>query len=173
MSLVITMDENHNKFMTLAIEQAQTAYQKGEFPVGCVMVSEGAVVASGMRANTMKGISEMDHGEMVALRNVLEGSVTYDISRITVYATMEPCLMCYATLILNGVRKIVYGYEDVMGGGTNLPLSQLNPLYNEMNIEVLGRVMRHESLHLFKQFFKNPANNYWKDSLLAQYTLNQ
>lgn len=159
--------------MKLAVEQAQTAYQNGEFPVGCVMVSENVVVASGMRANTLIGVSEMDHGEMVALRNLLENNVECDISGITVYATMEPCLMCYSTLILNGVRKIVYAYEDVMGGGTNLPLSQLNPLYNEMHVEVIGNVMRHESLQLFKKFFENPENNYWKNSLLSQYTLNQ
>lgn len=167
------MSDDHQKYMTLAIEQAQIAYFSGEFPVGCVIVSDGVVVASGRRANTTEGISEMDHGEMVALRNLLEGGVKYDMSQVIVYATMEPCLMCYSTLILNGVRKIVYAYEDIMGGGTNLPLSKLNPLYKEMNVEVVGKVMRKESLHLFKQFFMNPENNYWKDSILSQYTLNQ
>lgn len=167
------MDSSHKKYMRLAIEQAHIAYKNGEFPVGCVIVSEDVVVATGMRANTMKGVSEMDHGEIIALRNLLQDDVKYDMSKITVYATMEPCLMCYSTLILNGVRKIVYAYEDVMGGGTNLPLFQLNPLYKEMKVEVVGKVMRNESLQLFKQFFNNSENRYWKDSILSKYTINQ
>ncbi len=74
-------------------------------------------------------------------------------------------------MILNGIRKFVYAYEDVMGGGTNLPLAQLNPLYQEMEIEIIPHILRKESLDLFKQFFMNPENTYWKDSLLSQYTL--
>ena len=95
------------------------------------------------------------------------------LAEITVYSTMEPCLMCYSTMILNGIRKIVYAYEDVMGGGTNLPLQQLNPLYRDMNVELVPDVLRERSLSLFKRFFLNPANNYWKDSLLSSYTLSQ
>ena len=86
---------------------------------------------------------------------------------------MEPCLMCYVTLLLNGIRKFVYGFEDVMGGGTNLDLQQLNPLYREMEIDIVPHVMRRESLELFKTFFENPANTYWQDSPLAQYILAQ
>jgi tRNA(adenine34) deaminase len=81
--------------------------------------------------------------------------------------------MCFSTLILNGIRKIVYAYEDVMGGGTNLPLVALNPLYAAMKIEVVPAVLRQESLALFQQFFSNPDNPYWKGSLLATYTLDQ
>jgi tRNA(adenine34) deaminase len=77
--------------------------------------------------------------------------------------------MCYVTLLLNGIRKIVFGFEDVMGGGTNLDLHQLNPLYREMNVEIIQYVLRSDSLELFKDFFKNPENSYWQDSFLEQY----
>ena len=60
-----------------------------------------------------------------------------------------------------------------MGGGTNLPLTRLNPLYAAMEIEVVAAVLRQESLALFQQFFRNPDNPYWKGSLLARYTLEQ
>ena len=81
--------------------------------------------------------------------------------------------MCYVTLLLNGIRKIVYGYEDIMGGGTNLDLKTLNPLYKEMSVEIIPHVLRRESLELFRTFFSAPDNIYWQDSPLAHYTLAQ
>ena len=86
---------------------------------------------------------------------------------------MEPCLMCYAALILAGIGKIVYAYEDVMGGGISCELSLLKPLYSNSPITVVADVLRTESLKLFQAYFSNPVNNYWKNSLLAEYTLDQ
>ena len=86
---------------------------------------------------------------------------------------MEPCLMCYSTLLVNGVRKIVYSYEDAMGGGTNLPLAALSPLYCDLKVEITGGVLREVGLALFKEFFTNPDNDYLANSLLAEYTLKQ
>ena len=94
-------------------------------------------------------------------------------SEVTVYATMEPCLMCYSTLLVSGIHTIVYAYEDFMGGGTNLPLEQLKPLYRAMEITVIPHVLRERSLQLFKQFFKASGNPYLADTLLAEYTLAQ
>ena len=91
--------------------------------------------------------------------------------KITVFCTMEPCLMCYGALILAGVGGIVFAYEDVMGGGTGCELFRLKPLYKNSPVTVVPGVMRAESLNLFKTYFSNPANSYWKQSLLAEYTL--
>lgn len=79
--------------------------------------------------------------------------------------------MCYSTLLLSGIRRFVWAYEDVMGGGTNLALQQLNPLYQAMSVELVGSVLRQESLALFQQFFGE--HDYWQDSLLSRYTLSQ
>jgi tRNA(adenine34) deaminase len=159
--------------MDLALVQARAALERGEFPVGCVLVHEGQVVATGSRSHTRGRVSELDHAEILALRALQELESAIDPAELTVYATMEPCLMCFATLILNGIRRIVYGYEDVMGGGTHLELDRLNPLYAAMTIEVVPHVRREESLALFQQFFADPAQSYWPDSLLARYTLAQ
>jgi len=163
--------------MRLALAQAEAALKQGEFPVGCVLAHKGAVISSGQRAHSCScgngKVNEMDHAEMLALRSFLDAEPTIAPQEVTVYATMEPCLMCFSTLILNGIRKIVYAYEDVMGGGTNLPIAALNPLYRAMEIEIVPAVLRQESLALFQQFFRNPDNPYWKGSLLATYTLEQ
>lgn len=164
----------HQPFMRMALAEAEKALNANEFPVGCVIVANGTVVAKGCRANSRSdNANELDHAEIVALRQLLSAQPDIDRGSLIVYSTMEPCLMCYATLLLNGVRTIVYGYEDAMGGGTNLDLATLTPLYREMQVEVIPGMLRAVSLDLFKRFFANPENDYWRDSLLADYTLKQ
>lgn len=163
----------HEKFMRLALDQAETAFMHGEFPVGCVIVQDGEVVATGARMNSGVDLCELDHAEIVALRSLQRTRPAIDLSTVTVYSTMEPCLMCFATLIVNNVRRVVYGYEDAMGGGTNLPLQLLSPLYSSMKMEITKDILRRESLILFQRFFQSGDNDYLKDSLLAHYTLQQ
>jgi tRNA(adenine34) deaminase len=164
----------HEKFMQQALSEADKALAAGEFPVGCVIVHEGQIISRGQRINSKSpNENELDHSEIVALRKIFEQHPEIDRSRIVVYSTMEPCLMCYVTLLLNGIRTIVYGYEDIMGGGTNLDLQTLNPLYQEMSVEIIPNVLRSESLKLFKTFFTDQDNTYWQDSPLARYTLAQ
>ncbi len=159
--------------MEIALHQARQALALGDFPVGCVFEYRDEIVATGRRFNSFGRVNEMDHAEMVALRALFDSDRRLDISEITVYSTMEPCLMCFATLLVNGVRKIVYSYEDAMGGGTNLPLRALSPLYRDLEVEITGAILREQGLALFKEFFADPENNYLADSLLAAYTLKQ
>ncbi|MCI5126254.1 MAG: nucleoside deaminase [Candidatus Electrothrix sp. AR5] len=167
-----TTAENDEQFMRQALHEAQQALDAGEFPVGCVLVRENEIIQSGRRQNS-EGVTsnEIDHAEMVTLRSLLAKHPAIDCRDITVYSTMEPCLMCYSTLLLSGVRRFVWAYEDVMGGGTNLSLDQLPPLYQDMQVELVPAVLRQESLSLFGQFFEQAS--YWQDSLLAEYTLAQ
>lgn len=166
--------ETDEKFMRHALDQARQALEDGEFPVGCVLVQENKIIKSGRRQNSEgAGSNEIDHAEMVTLRALLAEQPQFDCGKITVYSTMEPCLMCYTTLLLSGVRRIVWAYEDVMGGGTSLPFNQLSPLYQDMQaeVELVPNVLRWESLHLFGQFFQQYS--YWQNSMLADYTLTQ
>jgi len=162
----------HEQFMQQALAEARKSLEAGEFPVGCVLVLDGQVVARGRRSNSEGFLSnEVDHAEVVTLRHLLEREPDIDCSRIAAYCTMEPCLMCYATLLLSGIRTFVWAYEDVMGGGTSVPQQQLSPLYKEMQVELIPGVLRRESLQLFCRFFEQYS--YWQDSLLAEYTLKQ
>jgi tRNA(adenine34) deaminase len=161
-------------FMSKALEEARHALSMGELPVGCVMVYENRVLVTGSRHHSLSdNQNELDHAEMLALRRLVDIEAKMDREQITVFSTLEPCLMCYAALILNNIRHIVYAYEDVMGGGTNLDLKRLAPFYQDMEITVMPHVLRQEGLILFKKFFSDPQNDYLQGSLLAQYTLDQ
>lgn len=163
-----------NRFMAEALKEARNALAQGEFPVGCVLVSRDRVIARGRRKGTAgDGGNELDHAEMVALRRLVKLKPTPEAAAVTAYCTMEPCLMCFSALMLHGIGAIVYAYEDAMGGGTACPREQLNPLYRDNRIVIRGGIRRAESLALFKAFFADPTNRYWRASHLAEYTSKQ
>jgi tRNA(adenine34) deaminase len=170
----IIMDNEY--FMNEAIALAEIALKEGEFPVGCVIVFENKVIASGSRKGTLAGtVNETDHAEIIALRNLSDAGVNNDIDRsgMTLFSTMEPCLMCFSAILLSGIGTVVYAYEDVMGGGTKIDLKSLPPLYRNKQLSVIPGILREKSLRIFHSFFSNPSNSYWKGSLLAEYTLVQ
>jgi tRNA(Arg) A34 adenosine deaminase TadA len=111
--------------------EAGRALTAGDFPVGCVLVDAGGVVAAGHRINSGGVGNELDHAEMRALHHYVESRGPGEAMPFTVYCTMEPCLMCYSALVLHGADTIIYGYEDVMGGGCSLPPASLPPLFRE------------------------------------------
>lgn len=164
---------NHERFMKKALVQAQAAFCDGEFPVGCILVHQDRVVVTGRRTGTAGDrINEVDHAEMVALRRLAEMETRFAPGSITLFSTLEPCLMCYGAIILSGIRTIVYALEDVMGGGTGCDLSTLNPLYRQAGVSIVPHILRAESAELLKAYYQNPDNAYWKDSLLAHHALN-
>ena len=166
------MDYQH--FMEKAFDQAKMALSVGEFPVGCVMVYEDKIIVDGYREGTTKeSVNEIDHAEMLTLRRFIDLEKNKDKNKITLFCTLEPCLMCFGAILLSGIGEIVYAYEDVMGGGTGCNLSKLNPLYKNRKVSIVSNILRQESLKLFKVYFANPVNTYWKGSLLAKHILNQ
>ena len=165
---------NDAYFMRKALEQAKTALAAGEFPVGCVIADQADVVANGARSGSAGSHpNELDHAEINALRCLQTLDYDGSAEELTLYSTMEPCLMCFGAAVLNNISRIVYAYEDVMGGGTRCRMGELPPLYANANIHIIPDLMREESLALFKAFFSDPGQTYWQDSLLAQYTLSQ
>jgi len=167
---------NNEYYMKEALAVAEVALKEGEFPVGSILVYENEIIATGARKGTAGDFAnEVDHAEIMALRNLAGRKEFNAINRqeITLYCTMEPCLMCFGAILLSGIGKIVYAYEDLMGGGTGCCIEFLSPLYRNSPLEIIPGILRKESLAIFKAFFSNPSNSYWKGSLLAEFTLAQ
>lgn len=165
---------NYNYFMEKALGQAKKALSAGEFPVGCVIVHQDKIVATGSRTGTSGAYAnEIDHAEMIALRRLADFKGVLNKKETTLFCTLEPCLMCYCAIVLSNIGKIVYAYEDVMGGCTRSDLTKLSPLYRNSKISIIPNRLREKSLRLFRQYFADPNNSYLKGSLLASYTLIQ
>ena len=165
---------DYQHFMSAALDQAAGALKAGEFPVGCVMVHQYKIIASGTRRGTISGSrNETDHAEILALREISKLETTPAPQEITAFCTLEPCLMCFGALLIAGIGEIVYAYEDVMGGGTHCDLNRLPPLYSDNPVSIVPGILRAESLALFKTFFSTPDCRYWNKSQLAKYTLDQ
>nr|WP_321414341.1 nucleoside deaminase [uncultured Desulfobacter sp.] len=167
---------DHEFFMEQALEQARNAFDQGQFPVGCVVVQDDRVIASGARVGTsgdLSFFSEIDHAEIRTLKALESSDAQFSPERAVLYCTMEPCLMCFAAILLAGIQTLVFAYEDVMGGGTGLDRRCLAPLYKDAQITIVSNVLRKKSLDLFYKFFNKDANLYWKASLLESYTLDQ
>ena len=166
------MDYEH--FMKKALEEAQAALATGEFPVGCVMVYDTKILVSGARQGTTGDYpNEVDHAEMVALRRLYRLDSKMNMREVTVFSTLEPCLMCFGALMISGIGKLVFAYEDAMGGGTGCDTASMKPLYQSNQMKIVPGVLRNESLELLKAFFSEPQNMYLRDSRLATYTLDQ
>ena len=168
------MNDNHLEFMGRALDLAREALRQDEFPVGCVLVHGNTIIADGRRRGTRrKTPSELEHAEIIALGKLESLPSVAPRNEITLYCTLEPCLMCYGAILLCGIGRLIYAYEDAMGGAAMHYRDTLKPLYAENPMEIKAGVCRPESLALFKAFFNNPKIDYWRDSLLAQYTLAQ
>ncbi len=160
--------------MKKALEQAEAALAAGEFPVGCVMVFDNKPLATGARTGTLGDCpNEVDHAEIIALKKLSRLNLKVDLQVLAVYSTLEPCLMCFGALMIAGIGRLVYAYEDVMGGGTRCNRAQLPPLYRNNQIEIVSGTLRTESLKLLKTYFSQAQNVYLKESYLAAYTLDQ
>ncbi|MBT3388615.1 MAG: nucleoside deaminase [Desulfobacula sp.] len=161
--------------MSMALDQARIALDRGDFPVGCVIVQDSRVIAFGERQGTRgdrQFFSEIDHAEIRALKNLENCSIRFEPEKAILYVTMEPCLMCFAAIILSGIKKIIYAFEDPMGGGTKCDLTVLPPLYKHCDINVVSGVLRKDSHKLLYSFFNRENNKYWNNSYLENYILN-
>jgi tRNA(adenine34) deaminase len=165
---------NDEYFMKKALEQARMALAAGEFPVGCVIVLDKDIIAAGARQGTGgDGLNEVDHAEIMALRNLSRLDHKVNMQAVTVFSTLEPCLMCFGALLISGIGRIVFACEDPMGGGTRCDCANLPALYRQSKIKIKSGVLRKDSLELLKSYFSQTQHTYLMDSFLAAYTLDQ
>jgi tRNA(adenine34) deaminase len=141
--------------MRIALEAAQAAADRGETPVGAVVVdpASGEVIAVG--ANQPIGAHDPTaHAEIVALRAAAEKLGNYRLTGLTLVVTLEPCAMCAGAISHARIGRVVFGADDAKGGAVvhgprffEQPTCHWRP-------EVTGGVLADESSALLKGFFK-------------------
>ena len=105
----------HETYMRRALELAREAAAAGEVPVGCVIVRDGQIIASGRNRREEKQ-SAASHAEMEALAQANEVLHSWRLDDCDLYVTLEPCPMCAGAILNARIRRVFYGArDDVMG----------------------------------------------------------
>lgn len=111
-----------------AVELACQNANGGGFPFGAVLVRDGVVLAEAVN-NTVKTHDPTAHAELVALRTAGQAAGTPDLQGAIVYASGEPCAMCFAAMRIAGVKEVIFAYSGADGAAYDMPIDWL---YDEM-----------------------------------------
>jgi len=141
-------------YMRIALNEAQSAFSRGEVPVGAVLVTaDGAVFCDSNRTREMG--KPWAHAEHLVIDQACNASGDWRLSGASLFTTLEPCVMCAGLVLLTRIALVVYGAWDkrfgAFGSVTDL---EAMPHLNHYP-RVLGGVLAEESSRLLKEFFRN------------------
>jgi tRNA(adenine34) deaminase len=140
-------------FMDMALEEARAAGARGEVPVGCVIVRDGAVVArAGNR--TLADRDPTAHAEIIAIRSAAALLGSERLDGCDLYVTLEPCAMCAGAVAFARVRRLYYGATDPKGGAVDNGVKFFASPTCHHRPEVYGGLAEAEASALLKEFFK-------------------
>ena len=140
-------------FMEMALEEARKAQSAGEVPVGCVIVRDGAVIASaGNRALTDRDPTA--HAEMVAIRAAARTLGSERLTGCELYVTLEPCAMCAAAISFARIQRLYYGAPDPKGGAVESGVRLFAQPTCHHRPEVYGGISEAPSAALLRTFFE-------------------
>ena len=152
------------EYMRRAIEAAREGLQKGEMPFGACIVQRGRVVVS-VHNVARERMDITAHAEMHAIQEACRQLRTLDLSGCVIYASCEPCPMCFSACFWAKLDKIVYGsrIEDAERVGIwQIPItSSTMKQLSRSSLEIVGDLLREESVELFKAL---PRTGYGRTS---------
>ena len=135
------------KYMRLAIIEAQNAFDNDEVPIGAVIVAGGKIIGRGH--NLVEALTDVTaHAEMQAITAAASALGGKYLHNCTLYVTVEPCVMCAGALAWSQISRIVYGAADAKRGYSRYSTSLLHP-----RTEVVGGVLAAECEKLMSDFF--------------------
>ncbi|MEW6145533.1 MAG: tRNA adenosine(34) deaminase TadA [Thermodesulfobacteriota bacterium] len=146
--------KDDEKFMRLAIEQAQIAGRMGEVPVGAVITDgSDSVVSSGYNLREA-GNDPTAHAEIIAIREAGRAFGSWRLEGATIYVTIEPCLMCLGAIILARLNRLVFGARDPKAGAVFSLYDIGNDRRLNHTVDVTEGICMEECSNLLKDFFK-------------------
>lgn len=143
----------HENYMKKAVELARTAFDKGEVPVGAVVVREGEVIGEGY--NQTEGRNDPTaHAEILAIKEAARKLKNWRLTGCTLYTTKEPCPMCAGAIYQARLSKLVFGTNDLKAGYAGTLSNVLQDERLNHQVEVESGVLANECRSLLQQFFQ-------------------
>jgi len=141
------------QLMRFALNRAREAWQRGEVPVGAIVVVGGEIAGEGY--NQPIGTNDPTaHAEIVAMRQASARAGNYRLTGATVYVTIEPCQMCVGAMVHARIGRLVYGAPEPKAGAIESAMrAHEHPALNH-RIDVTGRVLEAECRELMQGFFE-------------------
>lgn len=140
------------KYMKVALKQAEKALALGEVPIGCVIVHEGKIIGRGYnRRNTDK--NTLAHAEITAINKASKKIGDWRLEECTLYVTLEPCQMCAGAIVQARVTEVVMGCMNPKAGcgGSILNILEM-PEFNHQ-VQVTRGILEEECSEILKTFF--------------------
>jgi tRNA(Arg) A34 adenosine deaminase TadA len=147
------MTAEHLQFMAEALAEARRAEAEGEVPVGALAVADGQVVGAGHN-RPIELRDPTAHAEILAIRAAAATLKRYRLNAVSIYVTLEPCVMCVGAMLNARIARVVYGARDDKAGalGSVYDIGRDGRLNHR--IEVVGGVMESECAALMREFFR-------------------
>ncbi len=140
-------------WMGQALLQAEQAYVCGEVPVGCVVVEQGKLLASGY--NSVIGSADASaHAEIVALRRAGERIGNYRLVNASLYVTLEPCMMCVGAMVHARIKRLIFAATEPKAGAVCSRCQALSFDHLNHQVQWQGGVMSQQASELMSDFFK-------------------
>ena len=146
---------NHADYMKIAIQEAGKAEQKGEVPVGAVLVNGDKEILSASHNQPIILSDPTAHAEILVLREAAARIKNYRLLSTVLYVTVEPCVMCMGAIIHARVSTLVFGTKDFKWGaaGSLYNFAQDDRLNHHP--QVIGGICQDTCRQLMQNFFKN------------------
>jgi tRNA(adenine34) deaminase len=139
-------------YMQMALAEARWAAERGEVPVGCVVVFGDRLLARAGNC-TISACDPSAHAEIVALRAAAKGVGNYRLNGAAVYVTVEPCAMCAGAMVQARIARLIYGCDDAKGGAVHTCFEIFSHPALNHRIEVFGGVLAEECGRAMQTFF--------------------
>ena len=164
-----TFSEDDKRFMQLALEQAKLALDAGDFPVGAALVLNGELLGVGRNSlfSSNRTDAHAEHNLLTEkseeIRNTIRGITNYSL---TLYTTLEPCLMCLGTAILHRVSRIVIACPDPTGGTIAINRNDLGSFYQRVWASFEMGLEWQTSYDMIVEFLKTGKFSFWEQMLV-------
>lgn len=142
------------KYMREAIRQAKKAAAIGDVPIGCVIVSDGKIIARGYNKRNKMG-TVLAHAELLAMSKACKKLGDWRLEECTMYITLEPCQMCAGAIVQARMPRVVIGSMNPKAGcaGSILNLLEMEDFNHQ--VEVTRDVLKEECSEMLSSFFRD------------------